>query len=164
MEPYVHSLVRAEANKQIGWCAPFELGEAAAHSIGFVIPVDANGELHELYMCETVQRLGGDEPITRSHPLVKSGGDAFQLSLDGESIWFVARPQDKNNQLLTYVGKLRHPDFDFPLVEIEPESQAMLDRLCQITGEFVIGCDPFLHYEGVERPVQSAALPGHRPE
>lgn len=32
---FVHSLVKAEINKKLGWCAPVELGEAAPHYVSF---------------------------------------------------------------------------------------------------------------------------------
>ncbi|MGH7193216.1 MAG: hypothetical protein ACREJM_06730 [Candidatus Saccharimonadales bacterium] len=102
--------------------------------------------------------------MTVAHQLVKAGDDSFRLSLDGDDIWFVVRPPQKGNRHSPYLGKLRHPDFNCLLVEIEPAAQAALDHLCEQTGEFVIGCDPFLHYEGVERPAQHAALPSRRPE
>lgn len=162
MEHFVHSLVITNTDNQVGWCAPAELGEVAAHGVAFVIPVNENGELHDSYTCETVKGLGGDEPVTESHQLVKAGGNSFHLSLEHGDITFVVRPSQKSNRHLPYSGKLRHPDFEYLLVEIEPQEQAALDRLCEETGEFIIGCDPFLHYGGVEHPAPSAALSGHR--
>jgi hypothetical protein len=163
MKCFVHSLVRTTTNQRLGWCAPWEMGEAAPQSIGFVIPVDEKGGLRNSYACETVKGLGSDERATVSRSLVKVGGDSFRLKLDEGDIWFTARSSPKKNRLLPYLGKLKHPDFDSLLIEIEPERQAALDRLCEETGEFVIGCDPFLHYEGIDQPTLSSASDDGKP-
>lgn len=127
------------------------MGEDSPHGISFVIPVDADGKLESSYMCETVKGLGSDERATVPHSLVKVGGDSFCLRLDGKDVWFTIKPSSKKHRLLPYLGSLRHPDFHSLLTEIEPERQSVLDQLCEETGEFVIGCDPFLHYQGISR-------------
>jgi hypothetical protein len=145
---FVHGLVRAQENERKGWCAPAELGEAAPHYISFVLPLDENGRFLPSYTCEVVNTHDGIKEI-KSQELVKHGADSFVLRLGEFEIWFAARPVSKDERL-PYVGGLKHDDFQRLLTEIELEDPKKLDSLFETEGTFVIGCEPFAHYDGIE--------------
>jgi hypothetical protein len=147
---YLHSLVKADLPRGKGWCAPCELGEAAPHYISFVVPVDAKGAYHDGYECEVVASESGDKVI-EAYQLLRQGPDSFLLILNENEIWFRARAAAQSERQLRYVGQLQHEDFAMPFVEIEPEDPDLLDRLFEVEGRFVIGCEPFIHYVGVEK-------------
>lgn len=147
---FLHSLVKAELNGKTGWCAPVELGEAAPHYIGFVVPVDdTRGFFHE-YACETIA-TEKDEKKIELHELVQQGEDSFVLRLGKRELWFAVRPVPREERRLPYVGKLQHDDFAFRFAEIEPEEPNELDRLFEEENTFIIGCEPFNHYSGARR-------------
>ena len=148
---FVHSLVRTKKNGKAGWCAPIELGESASHYVSFVIPVDERSGVFNEYACEIVRTRGRDKKLLASHRLVKKGEDSFVLGMDRGEIWFNIRPQSKQDQRLSYIGKLTHADFGLTFTEIEPEEQKSLDKLGDTEGTFIIGCDPFTHYLGIKK-------------
>lgn len=151
---FVHSLVKVDVHGKTGWCAPAELGEAAPHYISFVIPVDGSGNFLPRYTCEMITTAGKRKSVA-SRELVKEGEDTFVLRLGSREFWFAATPGPKEGHRLPYVGKLRHQDFEFPLTEIEPEEPNKLDRLYDEEDTFVIGCEAFTHYSGIERFMRS---------
>lgn len=151
---FVHSLVRAEGSDKPGWCAPVELGEAAPHYVSFVVPIDENREFLSRYTCETVL-VAGEEKRRQTHELLFRGQGSFVLPLGGNEIWFALRPVANRERRLPYVGKLIHADFERLLTEIEPEEPRLLDRLYDEQNTFVIGCEPFSHYAGIERLTKS---------
>ena len=142
---FVHSFVKTHHSERTGWRTPMELGEDSPHSIAFVLP--ANGEPDDIYLCELVKLHQNRSEIV-SAELVKEGNDSFLLSIGRTKLWFTVRPVSMKDRLLPYVGTLKHPDFEFPFLEIEPEDQALLDRLCEDEGLIIIGCDPETHYLG----------------
>lgn len=142
---FLHSLVRTQVGEKKGWCAPIELGENAPHYISFVVPV--SDKVDNVYTCELVRAREDQRDIIQLE-LTKQGRDSFFLTFDGIEVWFVVRPVARQDRRLPYIGKLKHPDFALPLVEIEPENPAMLDRLYLERGVGVLGCDPFTHYDG----------------
>ena len=142
-------MVRAETKRGKGWCAPIEIGEAAAHYVSFVLPLDDRGHFVPHYTCETVSANAGARRI-QSLELVKHGEDSFVLRIGSIELWFAARPVSRGERL-AYVGELKHDNLNHLLVEIEPEEPANLDRLFESDRTIVIGCDPFAHYEGIER-------------
>ena len=148
---FVHSLVKTKRGDQIGWCAPVELGEAAPHSISFVIPIDDGAD--DRYTCEVVKG-DGDQRIVIHHELIKEGRDSFFLGIGEAGLWFAVRAASKREPRLPYVGKLKHPDFTSPFAEIEPEEPSRLDRLCEDNGMIIIGCDPFTRYSGIENLIR----------
>lgn len=152
--PFVHSLVRAEIDNKAGWCAPVELGEAAPHYVSFVIPVDESREFFKRYTCETIVVMG-EERRREAQELLYQGQNSFVLRFDGNEVWFAVRPVSKTERRLLYVGSLGHADFERLLTEIEPEELALLDRIFDEKNTFVIGCDPFSHYAGIERLTNS---------
>lgn len=142
---FVHSLVKASRRDAIGWRTPAELGEATPHYVSFVVPVGSDGRLADAYACEVV-KLGKQERTIEKYKLTRGGKSTFKLELPkGFAIWFTIR-----SDRLPYIGTLKHSDFDHELAEIEPEEPSQLDRLCQETGMFVIGCDP-QNYEGISQ-------------
>src|SRR5487761_1615859 len=145
---FVHSLVRTEANGKMGWCAPVEMGEAAPHYISFVVPVDDKGGFFPEYTCETIVSENGEKRI-EPHELMRQGSDSFLLRLGRRELWFTVRPVPKAERRLPYVGKLQHADFSLLLTEIEPERHAKLDELYEERNTFIIGCEPFVHYSGI---------------
>lgn len=151
---FVHSLVRTEVNGKIGWCAPAELGESAPHYISFVIPVDDSRGFLPEYTCETVV-ADNNEKRRDSHQLLQQGEDSFLLHLGERDVWFTVRPVSKVERRLPYLGKLQHADFAFLLTEVEPEEPAMLDQLYDEENTFVIGCEPFAHYSGINELAKS---------
>jgi len=148
--PFVHSLARSTQADRQGWCAPVELGESAPHYISFVIPVDERGVFFSAYSCEAVKTRNKVKSITL-YELSPQGVDSFLLRLEGKVFWFVVKPVLKPDQRLPYVGKLQHPDFRFLFTEIEPEEPDKLDDLCNREHTFIMGCDPFTHYSGIEK-------------
>ncbi len=151
---FVHSLVRAETSDKPGWCAPAELGEGAPHYVSFVVPIDGNREFLPSYTCETVVAVA-EQKRHELHELLYQGQDSFLLRLGSREIWFAVRPVSKAERRLPYVGRLRHEDFECLLTEIEPDEPRMLDRLYDEENTFIIGCEPFSHYLGIERLAQS---------
>lgn len=151
--PFVHSLVRAAIEGKLGWCAPAEFGEAAPHYISFVIPVDRRGQPFPGYSCETVSTVG-DEKRVALHQLVREGEDSFVLRLGTRDLWFTIKPGSGEERRLAYVGELGHQDFSFHLTEIEPAEPDLLDSLFEEEDTYVIGCEPFTHYAGIERLVK----------
>ncbi len=150
---FVHSLAKTEIKGKLGWCAPVEIGEAAPHYISFVIPVDdKRGFFHE-YTCETIAVEDADKRI-ESHELTRQGEDTFVLRLGKLDLWFTVRAIPKAERRLPYLGKLQHADFAFLFTEIEPENPDRLDRLYEEENTFVIGCEPFVHYAGIEKPAK----------
>lgn len=147
---FVHSLAKMDANGTLGWWTPAELGEAAPHYISFVIPVDEKRRFFPKYACETIVIDKGER---RSEPneLHQQGNDSFLLRLGEFDVWFNVKPVPKSEARLPYVGRLQHPDFAFPLTEIEPGDHRLLDQIFETTNTFVIGCEPFLHYAGIEK-------------
>lgn len=144
---YVHSLVKPNDSKPAGWYAPLELGDDSPIYVSFALPLEAGNRLADAYQCEVVQIDGTRRSVT-THRLVKSGEDAFVLKLpDRGDVWFTLQSGAAGIRL-PYAGKLQHADFSNPLVEIEPADQAVMDRLCNEHGLFVVGCDPFKHYTG----------------
>jgi hypothetical protein len=148
---FVHSLAKVEDGERIGWCAPLELGEAAPHYIGFVVPVEDRAA--DLYFCEVVRISRGGRVID-THEIVREGKDAFLLNVGAMRLWFTARPSSSREGPLPYVGRLKHPDFSCLLAEIEPEDPSRLDQLCESEDIIVVGCDPFTRYSGIESLVQ----------
>jgi hypothetical protein len=148
--PFVHSLVKAKTNGKAGWCAPAELGESAPHYVSFVVPVNQKGEFFHEYICETITAIEQDKRI-ESHELVQQGSDSFVLHLDGTDLRFTLRPGSAKERQLPYIGNLKHEDFQYSFMELEPEDPEKLDRLCDEKGTFVIGCEPFSHYAGVSK-------------
>ncbi|HVA51846.1 MAG TPA: hypothetical protein VNH11_36225 [Pirellulales bacterium] len=147
---YVHSLVRTEVNGKVGWCAPAEVGEASPHYISFVIPVGENRDFFSQYICETVVAESG-ERRREQHELLQQGKDSFVLHLGELEVWFSVRPVAKSELRSPYLGRLQHADFALLLTEIEPEEPDLLDQLYEKKNTFVIGCEPFSHYSGVEK-------------
>lgn len=145
---FLHSLVKTQENGRKGWCAPVELGEAAPHYVSFVVPVDDARGFFDDYICETVT-TGQADRRTESHELVRQGDDSFVLRLGKLEVWFTVRAASPKEQRLPYVGQLEHEDFRYSFTEIEPEEPAMLDRLYEDEGTFIIGCEPFTHYSGL---------------
>lgn len=144
---YLHGLVRADSDRRKGWCAPAELGEAAPHYISFVLPLDHGGHFFQSYKCDVVIAHDGFKEI-QTHELNKHGSDSFMLVVGDLEIWFAVRPVSKDERL-PYIGALKHADFDRLMTEIEMEEPGKLDRLFEQRGIFVVGCDPFAHYEGI---------------
>lgn len=151
---FVHSLAKMDMNGSMGWWAPAELGEAAPHYISFVIPVDEKRHFFPEYTCETTV-IGDGERRRESHPLRQHGNDSFLVRLGEFDVWFNVKPVPKREARLPYRGCLQHPDFAFQLTEIEPEDQRPLDQILERTNAFVIGCEPFLHYAGIEKLASS---------
>ena len=147
--PFVHSLVRSAKDGSTGWCAPAELGEASPHYISFVIPVGENGTFFSCYSCEAVTPHEKGKDIT-IHELSAQGTDSFLLHINDKQFWFVVKPASKAGRRLPYIGELKHPDFQFLFTEIEPEEPDKLDDLCDSERTFIMGCDPFTHYAGIE--------------
>lgn len=147
---FVHSLVKVVARGKAGWRAPIELGEATPHYISFVIPLDASGQFLPRYTCETITTTKKTKRIT-SHELVKAGEDAFVLRRGTHEFWFTTTPGAKEERRLPYVGDLEHPDFQLLFTEIEPEEPNKLDELYNEEATFVIGCDAFTHYAGMQQ-------------
>ena len=160
---FLHSLVRAEPKRKRGWCAPVELGDAAPHYVSFVLPLDEDSGFFGEYTCETVTvKKDGSKKID-SHTLVRRGGDSFVLRLGARDLWFTVRAVPNKDRRLSYVGNLEHDDFTSLFVEVEPEQPKELDRLYDERKTFIIGCEPFTHYAGIERQVDlpaSAACAG----
>lgn len=130
------------------------MGESAPHYVSFVVPVDENGDFFPQYACEAVVAADG-EKRRDSHELLHQGRDSFLLRLGKSEVWFSVRPVSKSDRRLPYVGQLKHADFAWLLTEIQPEKPDMLDRLYDEENTFVIGCEPFSHYSGIERLAQS---------
>jgi hypothetical protein len=145
---FVHGLVRAEENRKKGWLAPAELGEAAPHYVSFALPLDENGRFFQSYTCEVINTRDGVKEV-QLHQLIKHGTDSFVLRIGNLEIWFAVRPVSKDERL-PYVGKLKHDDFERLFTEIELEEPSKLDRLFETEGTFIIGCEPFAHYDGIE--------------
>ncbi|SRR6266446_10709986 len=146
---YVHSLVKITKRNRTGWCAPAELGDATPQYVSFVLPVDTGGHLYSTYGCEVITNKGRKRRTLHQHTL-ETRGDSLVLRLAGRDVWFNIRPVSVKERRLPYIGKLKHPDFKFSFVEIEPDKQSDLDKLFNHTGMFIIGCDPFTHYVGVK--------------
>ncbi len=146
---FVHSLVKAEINKKLGWCAPVELGEAAPHYVSFALPLDDAGSFFNEYICETIITENGAKRID-THEFVRRGKDSFVLRLHNLDLWFVLRAASRD-QRLPYVGKLGHADFRFLLTEIVAEDLERLNELYDEANTFIIGCDPFAHYSGIRK-------------
>ncbi len=147
--PFVHSLVRSPNAKKRGWCAPLELGEAAPHYVSFVVPVNEEKQFFATYSCEVVKVRDRDKLIT-PYEMALKGRDAFLLSIGERQYWFIVRPTWKSTVHLPYIGKLKHPDFQFLFTEIEPEDPDKLDNLFSTDQTFIMGCDPYSHYEGIK--------------
>lgn len=148
--PFVHSLAKADKRGKAGWYAPIELGETAPHYISFVVPLDQKGDFFPAYSCETITTDEHGSKRIEPHDLVRVGKDAFVLRLDHFEFWFRVRTVVRDQRRLSYVGKLGHKDFALTFSEIEPDEPEKLDRLYDEVGTFVIGCDPFTHYEGAK--------------
>lgn len=148
--PFVHSLVRLRRADQRGWCAPVELGESAPHYLSFVLPVDPQGAFFTTYSCETVTVQGSKKVLDR-HELATEGNASFVLRLAGKDLWFAVKPPLNGPRRLPYVGGLKHPDFEFLFTEIEPRDGGQLDALFDRDRTFIIGCDPYTHYAGIEQ-------------
>jgi hypothetical protein len=147
--PFVHSLVKVTRADKLGWCAPVELGEAAPHYISFVVPVDDRGAFFSTYLCEAVTTRNKEKNIVL-HELSAQGKDSFLLRIAGKDFWFVVKPAAKAARRLPYVGTLTHSDFQLLFTEIEPEEPDKLDDLCDREQTFIMGCDPYTHYSGIE--------------
>ena len=154
--PHVHCLVPSLIDGEKGWCAPLELGEQSPHYVSFVVPVNDTGDFHERYTCEVVAVGPGGKSI-RVLELAFQGKDLFLLQVEGASLWFHVKPPAKPLRRHPYLGELQHDDFRHLLVEIEPEDPAKLDQLLDEHHSFVIGCDAFSHYSGIERLALSTA-------
>jgi hypothetical protein len=148
--PHVHSLVKSPSIDEKGWCAPVELGDAAPHYVSFVVPVDERGQFFDAYSCEAVTTRNKGKTIS-THEFFSKGNDTFLLKLNDKEFWFIVKPTVKSARRLPYVGRLKHPDFQFLFTEIEPEEPAALDELCDKDHTFVMGCDPFTHYAGIKQ-------------
>ena len=154
---FLHSLVRAEPKRKRGWCAPVELGAAAPHYVSFVLPLDENGGFLREYACETITVEQDGSKKIAAHTLVRQGADSFVLRLGARDLWFTVRAVPNKDRCLSYVGKLGHDDFASLFVEVEPEQPKELDRLYDERKTFIIGCEPFTHYAGIERQVDLPA-------
>jgi hypothetical protein len=154
---FVHSLVKVDHGSKLGWLAPTELDSEANQYIGFAIPKDATGELAEEYECDVVTATKKGRKV-EAFRLSRSGSDSFVLDLPkGIRTWFHIRPVGNVQKGLPYLGALQHPDFAFPLVEIEPEDVAQLDELFVSQGLFLVGCDPEKHYTAARRARSATA-------
>ena len=117
------------------------------HYVSFAIPFEDRP--YEKYTCEAV-RIEGEKRLIEPLLLIREGNDAFFLALDGVEVWFFLSSATRQDRRLPYVGKLKHPDFELLFAEIEPEDPSVLDSLLIENGVSILGCDPFLHYSGVE--------------
>ncbi len=154
--PHVHCLVPSLIAGKKGWCAPAELGEQSPHYVCFVVPVDDKGDFHERYACEVVT-VGPVGRTIGALELAFEGKDRFFLQVKSAKFWFHVKPPTKPLRRHPYVGELRHDDFRQLLVEIEPDDPTKLDQLFDEQHTFVIGCDAFSHYVGIERLARLAA-------
>ncbi|HUG94253.1 MAG TPA: hypothetical protein VML55_25715 [Planctomycetaceae bacterium] len=148
--PHVHSLVRLRGHRPDGWYAPVELGEAAPQYANFVVPVTSSHCFFDRYTCE----LGNQRSDAIERRLVpfelRLVEEALVLTVGKRRLWFVAAPGAEQARVLEYRGALSHPDFAYPLIEIEPHDPGELDQLFDEQGWFLIGCDPFTHYGGLD--------------
>ena len=156
---FLHSLVKAEMKRKSGWCAPVELGDAAPHYVNFVLPLDEDGVFFREYTCETIAVKEDGSKEIDSHKLIRQGEDSFILRLGAHDVWFTVRAVPNKERRLSYVGNLGHDDFASLFVEVEPEKPKELDRLYDERKTFIIGCEPFTHYAGIERLVELPAKP-----
>lgn len=151
---FVHSLAKLEAGGRCGWCAPVELGEDAPHEISFVIPMAVRAD--ESYECEIV-RMGPAGGRVVACELLAHGVDSFLLRIGDRELHFSVASSGKRRIQLPYIGRLSHPDFTSPLVEIVPEDPGQLDDLCDRENIIVVGCDLFTRYAGTEPLVTEPA-------
>jgi hypothetical protein len=156
---FLHSLARAEPKWKKGWCAPVELGNATPHYVSFVLPLDEDGGFFREYTCETVTVKKDGSKKIGPHKLVRHGERSFVLHLGARDLWFTVRAVPSKDRRLSYVGSLGHDDFASLFVEVEPEKPKELDRLYDERRTFVIGCEPFSHYAGIERLADLSARP-----
>ncbi|MCH8295726.1 2,3-bisphosphoglycerate-independent phosphoglycerate mutase [Candidatus Poribacteria bacterium] len=140
----------------MGWYAPIELGNAQG-AVGYAIPVDKEGSTFAAYVVEVGTHRQTKRTTWKRYRLVKVAKRDFILKLGPDEVRFSERPVYPSYRVLPYRGKLKHPDFSYGLIELQPHDSAQIDALFEKRRLFIIGCNPFFHYEDVESINQDVA-------
>ncbi len=149
MEHYLHSLCRINRGDGIGWYAPIEISDSQG-TVGYALPVDKDGSTFASYFVEVGMNRQTKRPVWKRYHLVKVAKRDFILKLGSDEVRFSERRVHPDYRILPYRGKLKHLDFSYGLIELQPHDLVQIDALFEKRRLFIIGCDPFLHYEGVE--------------
>lgn len=150
MEHYLHSLCRTNRGDGMGWYAPIEVSDSQG-TVGYALPVDKDGSTFASYFVEVGMHRQTKRPAWKRYHLVKVAERDFSLKLGPDDVRFSERRVHPDYRILPYRGKLKHPDFSYGLIELQPHDPVQIDALFEKRRLFIIGCDPFLHYEGVEK-------------
>ena len=153
MEHYLHSLCRANIGDGSGWYAPIELPDSQ-QAVGYAIPVNECGRTFDSYIVEVGTYRKTTSPIWKVYHLTKVAKREFLLKLSAEEIRFTERRVYSHYRKLPYRGSLKHPDFAYFLIELQPEEPDQIDDLFENKRMFIIGCNPFANYDGIESIVE----------
>lgn len=138
----------------MGWYAPIELSDAQG-AVGYAIPVNKDGSTFAEYVVEVGTHHQAKRPTWNRYRLVKVANRDFILKLGSNEVRFSERPAYSGPRVLPYRGKFKHPDFSYGLTEVQPQYPDQIDALFEKKRLFIIGCDPFLHYEGVAEMISA---------
>jgi hypothetical protein len=151
----IHFMTLAVSRGRRGWIAPVELTAETQQSGTLTAPVDPQGNLFPDYRLEFVKYLGGGSSVPGSSILELQPSGLLKCTIDGANIRFRLRMKADKPVVFEYVGQLSHPDFGFPLAEIEPESEQHLDDLYAREKIVLAGCDPCGSYSGLAYSTES---------
>jgi hypothetical protein len=149
MEHYLHSLCRTNRGDGMGWYAPIELSDAQG-ALGYAIPVDQTGSIFTEYVVEVGTHHQTKRPTWKKYRLIQVTKRDFVLELNADTVRFSERPVYPAYRALPYRGKLTHPDFSYGFIELQPTDPGQIDTLFEEKQLFIIGCNPFSQYKGID--------------
>jgi hypothetical protein len=145
---FVHSLTRIRLRRTYGWFSPAELPGDSPQDVSFVLPVDSRRRFNPSYVMEIFRYSANGLQSKDSTAIRHVYENVFRTRINNIIIEFREKRHGLRNRAFKYMGEFQHKDFQFKMVEIEPESMQLIDRLYLKFGIVLIGCDPSAHYQG----------------
>lgn len=146
--PFIHSLTITKEPYTYGWISPAEVAATSPQDVSFAAPVDPAGRLNFAYSFE-VFHYGrhGQPPTVENYEVMLVDETTLKMPIAGKVLVFRETRRNSRRRSFRYLGKFENPDFQYRLVELEPDPFDLVDELFLSDGLVLIGCDPS-HYGG----------------
>jgi hypothetical protein len=148
-KPFIHSLMISKRPHTYGWISPAEVSASSPQDVSFAAPVDLRGRFNFVYYFDVFKYgRNGQPPALQNYPVVLVGQNTMEVTIAGKLLIFREKRRNSRQRSFPYLGKFDNPDFQYRLVEIEPDPFDLVDELFLSSGLVLIGCDPSSHYRG----------------